>query len=126
MTLAPSTVARIRELLAKATPGPWKHESSWGFDPAIWWASGGLIADVHSSDGEVTFPAQDNAALIVELVNSADALLAAAEAGAWRPTRKEVLKAVDDATFNAMRIADLARIADAILALFPPTPEAKP
>lgn len=62
------TVARLRELMAAATDGPWKH-SPWHIEegePAIRAPEGWIIANL-SSDA--------NVALIVEAINALPALL---------------------------------------------------
>lgn len=63
--------ARLRELLAKATPGPWEDGFYWIVGPKNPTADP-LAAFVHDNDGP----------LIAALRNAAPALLDAAEAGA--------------------------------------------
>ena len=71
-------LAKLRELLAAATPGPWEWNGNW-----LWSPAGNVLYYTAADDG-IHAANPDDPALIVWLVNNAEALLAAAE-GEWRP-----------------------------------------
>lgn len=69
-------IEHVRDLLAKATPRPWLKKHAGSQDEI--WSNRGLVAEMSLyPHGSVLVDA--NASLIEELINNADALLAAAE-----------------------------------------------
>lgn len=168
MTVSTALLDRLRELRAKATPGPWEAKMLMVMARRETLFHAGTTNNFCPPRPEEVVA---NNALIVELVNNADALLAAvervatlearlrligrdpsrdpskaaAEAGAWRPTREEIARTVDTAAWSDLdrlgsvldqddprlvdciaRCDDSLKCADAILALpAPPTAEAK-
>jgi hypothetical protein len=82
----PELIAELRELLAKATPGPWREDKARGFwfiapHPKGGWWNVGDCTYGRARGGLAPTPlrAEANAALIVALVNAAPTLLAALE-----------------------------------------------
>ena len=70
-------IARLRELLEKGTPGPWKSTSSADF-VWVWPADGpGAVGHFFCKDFTENCEASTNAALICEAVNALPALLQA-------------------------------------------------
>lgn len=86
-SLSPDDIARLRELEARATPGPWTTEKP-AMDSATGFVSGSLVAataprqGIYAEAPRGTFP-EDDRKLIAFLRNLARALLAAAEENAW-------------------------------------------
>jgi hypothetical protein len=74
------SLAHLRELLAKATPGPWRSEWNDDTDMVYIWAAGhshetgGTVADLYNDSFD-----QANAALIAAAVNALPGLLARLE-----------------------------------------------
>lgn len=85
MTVSTALLDRLRELRAKATPGPWEACFRFGQRTTINGRQRYPICDTGTAPrAQANVPRDEaNAALIVELVNNAEALIAAA--GAWRP-----------------------------------------
>lgn len=75
-------IEKLRGLLARATAGPWNHLGYCGQDGTIQGHRQEVVASLSSAWGksdQTGFQCFDNAALIVALRNSADALLSELE-----------------------------------------------
>lgn len=80
MTLTASTLAQMRELHERATPGPWRFDGDWGSIPTILDASGKHVAFIEKGYDSPPHPAcAANADLIALLRNNLPALLDVAD-----------------------------------------------
>ena len=119
--LSPEEVAELRELLAKATPGPWRQcgAARGGCQCCMVWtqdSGSAYVAQAISNDPEAPSPdletAKANAALIAESRNALPRLLAAVEENAHY--RGAIRSAFDAA---GIRVGDDLYLSDAIARL---------
>ncbi len=73
-------IGRLEQLLADATPEPWRVCPNWKYIVGGTLYDCPVVAKVQAESEGVTLPGEQNAALIVELRNVAPALLAAIKA----------------------------------------------
>lgn len=81
--MKPDEIARLRELLGKATPGPWEMHDCINYgDHYLNMTGGGSCNSICSNDryGDNETPADNDMRLIAAAVNALPALLALAEA----------------------------------------------
>jgi hypothetical protein len=76
-------IERLRELMAKATPGPWKWDQGAYRDATKWLINDSdyvILSCISERGGDSVYPSNEDGELIVSAINHLPALLAVVEA----------------------------------------------